>query len=95
MCHVAEPRDVNPYFKMLSTPQLYDLGGELGLNITELRRVSGQELPGELAERWLRRDDAVHKTSGTASWGSLIKALRSQVVGATGVAERIEREKLT
>ena len=95
MCHVAEPRDVNPYIKMLSTPQLYDLGGELGLNITELRRVSGQELPGELAERWLRGDDAVHKTSGTPSWGSLIKALRSQVVGATGVADRIEREKLT
>ena len=90
-----QARDVNPYLKMLSTPQLYDLSGELGLNITELRRVSGQELPGELAERWLREDDAVYKTSGTPSWSSLIKALRSQVVGATGVADRIQQEKLT
>ena len=80
---------------MLGTAKLYDLGGQLGLNVTELKRVCGQELPWELAERWLRGDDAVRKTSGTPTWGSLIKALRSEVVGATGVADRIEREKLT
>ena len=94
-CHVSELRDaalVNPYLKKLGNPKLYELGGALGLNITELKRVSGQELPLELAGRWLREDDDVHKTSGTPSWSSLIKAL--QAVGATGVADKIKRERL-
>ena len=93
MCHVAELRDVNSYLKLLDTPDLYKLGTELGLNFTKLKKVPGQELPLELAERWLREDDNVHKTSGTPTWGSLINAL--QTTGATGVADRIEREKLT
>ena len=96
VCHVSEPNDtalINLYLKMLDNPKLYELGGELGLNITELRRVSGESLPLMLAERWLREDDAVHRTSGTPTWGSLTKAL--QAIGATGVADRIVREKLT
>ena len=88
---VSEPRDaalVNPYLKKLDTAKLLELGGALGLNITELGRVPGDNLTLVLAERWLREDDNVHTFSGTPSWGSLIKALRA--VGANGVANEIE-----
>ena len=75
---------------MLDTARLYELGGELGVNITELRRIPAERLPLELCERWLREDDDVYLASGTPTWSSLVTALRS--IGASGVANRIERE---
>ena len=76
---------------MLSTAQLYELGVELGLNITELRRIPIEQLPLELYERWLRGDDAVIQTSSPPAWSSLVTALRK--IGASGVADGIEHER--
>ena len=76
---------------MLDTPKLYELGGELGLNITELIRIPTQHLPVQLCIRWLREDDDVHQTSGTPTWSSLVRAVRS--IGANGLANRIELER--
>ena len=78
--------------KMLETEKLYELGGELGLNITGLRRINSEQLPLKLCERWLREDDNVHQTSGLPTWSSLVRALRN--IGANGIAARIEQEKL-
>ena len=81
-------REVNPHLKELDTTKLYELGGELGLNTTELGRIDPEQLPLKLCERWLREDDDVHQTSGPPTWSSLVRALRN--IGATGVANRIE-----
>ena len=75
---------------MLDTARLYELGGELGVNITELRRIPAERLPLELCERWLRENDDVLQTSGIPTWISLVRPLRS--IGANGLANRIERE---
>ena len=87
-CSQAE---VNRYLKKLDTAKLYELGGELGLSIRELKRIPTEHLPLELCERWLREDENVQQTSGTPTWRSLVTALRG--IGATGVAECIERER--
>ena len=76
---------------MLRNDKLYELGVELGLNITELKRVASIELPLELCGRWLRGDDDVLQTSGTPTWSSLVRALRN--IGASGVARSIEQER--
>ena len=76
---------------MLDTARLYELGGELGLNITKLKRIPAQQLPLELCEQWLRGDDDVLQTSGTPTLSSLVRAMRS--IGASGVTDRIERER--
>ena len=78
------------YLKTLDTPRLYELGGELGLQISRLRRTPARALPFELCERWLRGDDDVLKTSSPPTWSSLVRALRS--IRACGVANVIERE---
>ena len=73
---------------MLSIAKLYELGGELGLNITDMRRIAPEQLPLELCMRWLREDDAVYRTP---TWNSLATALRN--IGANGVASSIEQER--
>ena len=85
-------REVIPHLKKLDTAKLYELGVELGLNITELKRIPTEQLPLEMCERWLREDDKVHQTSGTPTWSSLATALRN--IGASGVASSIDREIL-
>ena len=84
--------EANPYLHKLSTAKLYELGGELGLNITELERIPTERLPLGLCIRWLRGDDDVHQTSGPPTWSSLVRALRN--IGASGVASSIEQEKM-
>ena len=76
---------------MLSIAKLYELGGELGLNITDMRRIAPEQLPLELCKRWLREDDDVHQTCGTPTWNSLVTALRN--IGTSGLANMIEQER--
>ena len=86
-----QAREVIPHLKKLDTVKLYELGEQLGLNFTELKRVHTEQLPLELCERWLREDDDVHSTSGAPTRQSLVKALRK--IGANGVANSVEQEK--
>ena len=93
MCFLTEKPcspEVFQYLKHLDTAKLYELGGELGLSITELKGVSLEQLPFELCERWLRQEDDTHQRSDTPNWSSLVRALRS--IGASGVACKIEQD---
>ena len=82
-------REANPYLKKLDTAKLIELGVELGLNRTELKRIAPTELSLELCERWLRKDDDVNQTP---TWSILATALRN--IGVGGVAKSIEKEKI-
>ena len=85
--------EVTSYLRKLDNVKLYDLAGELGLNVTDLRnRVSVDSLPRVLCERWLREDDDVQTRSGDPSWSSLAKAMCR--IGANGLARKIEKEKI-
>lgn len=86
-------REVYSYLKDLENAKLLDLGVELGLNIAELRKSLPKELAMDLCQSWLREDYEVHKVSGSPTWRSLVRALRE--VGATGIANKIEQEKIT
>ena len=82
-------REANPYLKKLDTAKLIELGVELGLNRTELKRTAPAELSLELCEKWLREDDNVNQTP---TWSSLATALRK--IGVGGVAKIIEEEEM-
>ena len=75
----------------LDNTTLYELGIELGLDITELIIVPTDQLPLELCERWLCGDDDVLQTSGNPTWISLIRALIN--IDLDGLADRIEQER--
>ena len=82
--------DVLHYLKDLDAPKLLELGGELGLNPSELDKVPPQELARKLSIGWIQKEYCVKERSGTPTWRSLIKALRQ--VGANGIVDRIEED---
>ena len=78
------------YIKDLGTDKLLELGGELGLDPIELEAIPSQHLARTLSIGWIQEQQNVKEASGTPTWRSLTKALRQ--VGATGIADRIEKE---
>ena len=86
------PAEVNQFIKVLDTPRLYELGGELGLNTSVLRKIPSLELPLKLSELWLGADHDVLEVSGAPSWEGLVEALIA--VGAKGVATKVKDEKM-
>ena len=47
----------------------------------------------DMIDAWLQKEDQVLKR-GMPTWETLVKALRDRRVNQTGVADRIETEKL-
>lgn len=81
------------YLKDLSTEKLLELGGNLGLNPTELDKIPSQGLARQLSIGWIQEQYNVKEASGIPTWRNLIKALKE--VGATGVADKIVEEILS
>ena len=56
--------------------------------------MSGSEtFLDDMIDAWLQREDQVLK-KGKPTWETLVKALRHPKVNQTGIAEKIETEKL-
>ena len=88
---LANSSEVSGYIEDLDVPRLYELGGQLGLKTAKLRKIPSLQLSLKMSELWLQQDYNVSKI-GAPSWKRLVTALRS--VGANGVADRVEMDKL-
>ena len=88
---LANSSEVSEYIEDLDVARLYELGGQLGLKTAKLRKIPSLQLSLKMSELWLQQDYSVSKI-GTPSWKGLVRALRS--VGANGVANKVEREKI-
>ena len=68
--------EVVTYLKHLESSHLVQLGGELGLNYSNLKRMDGsQDMADQVVHAWLLRQDKVLVTSGIPTYESLAIAL--------------------
>ena len=81
------------YIKDLDFEVLIELGVQLGLKRSTLRRSSAHSLAGDLIQGWLRRDYRVLDETGEPTWQSLANAL--EAVGLVGIAHDIIADKVT
>ena len=73
---------------------IYNLGLTLGLYSHRLKSMRDSETFSEdMIVAWLQKEDQVLKR-GVPTWETLVKALRDPRVNQTGVAAKIETEKL-
>ena len=93
--HVLGPSDddwseIVGYLRTLDANQIRRLGGELGINIFKLEKMT--TLPDDMVKSWLRKEDKVKEKCGDPlTWEALVNAL--QTIGQNGIADDIQRDK--
>ena len=93
---VEDLRVVMEYTCDLSQTQLFELGIQLGLHFSTLRKLrenSPNLLRMEMMNAWLSRQDSV-KEIGIPSWRVLVIALRKKPVNCNLIADTIEKKFL-
>ena len=91
---IIDVHEVTNYLLDLTQTDIHNLGLTLGLNYPHLRNMASLEtFRDDMIAAWLQKEDQV-TTWGVPTWETLVKALRDHRVNQTGVADRIESEKL-
>ena len=86
--------EVTGYLLDLTKTHIHNLGLALGLYHRHLKSMGDSDtFLDDMIDAWLQREDQVLKR-GVPTWETLVKALRDRRVNQTGVADRIETEKL-
>ena len=86
--------DVTDYLLSLDKSSISQLGLVLGLSHRRLKGMKDSEtFLEDMIEAWLQKVDQVQKR-GVPTWQRLVEALRHDRVGQTGIASKIETEKL-
>ena len=86
--------EVTNYLLDLTQTDIHNLGLTLGLNHPHLKRMASSEtFRDDMIAAWLQKEDQVTKR-GVPTWETLVKALRDRRVNQTGVAYKIETEKM-
>ena len=86
--------EVTYYLLDLGQIDIHSLGLTLGLSYHHLRNMSNSDtFRDDMIAAWLQKEDQVLKR-GVPTWETLAKALRHPIVNQTGVADRIEIDKL-
>ena len=86
--------DVTDYLLHLGQTDIHNLGLVLGLSHPRLKYMSySNTFIYDMMAAWLQKEDQVMKR-GVPTWKTLVKALRHPRGNLTGVADRIETEKL-
>ena len=86
--------EVTDYLLDLRKNDIHNLGLTLGLYHPHLKNMRDSDtFRDDVIVAWLQREDQVLKR-GVPTWETLVKALRNPRVNQTGVADRIETEKL-
>ena len=85
--------DIKCYLLDLEKNHIYNLGLALGLSQRKVKRMRDSEtFIDDVLAAWLRREDDVQKR-GVPSWRTLVKALKHRLLGQTGAASDICRDK--
>ena len=86
--------EVTDYLLDFGQTDIHNLGLALGLYHPHLKSMSNPHTFREdVIAAWLQKEDQVTKR-GVPTWETLAKALRHPRVNQTGVAEKIEADKL-
>ena len=86
--------EVTEYLLNLKQTDIYYLGLTLGLTHPHLKNIASSEtFRDDMIAAWLQKEDQVIKR-GMPTWETLVKALRDRRVNQTGVADKIETEKI-
>ena len=86
--------EVTDYLLDFGQTDIHNLGLALGLYHPHLKSMSNSlTFRDDMIAAWLQKEDQVLKR-GVPTWETLVKALRNPRVNQTGVADRIEIEKL-
>ena len=85
--------DIKCYLDDLEVTQIYNLGLALGLSQRKVKKMKESDtFLDDVLAAWLRREDAVEKR-GSPSWKTLVVALQHKLLGQTGIASDICRDK--
>ena len=86
--------EISGYLHGLDKNVMYDLGMELGLSQTRLKRMkaNSETFEDDVIAAWLRKEHNVSK-KGDPTWRTLANALSTPRVGQNGIANRIEKDK--
>ena len=86
--------EVTEYLLELKKTDIYNLGLTLGLNHFHLKEMESSETyRDDVIAAWLVKEDQV-TTRGLPTWKTLEKALRHTRLRQTGVADRINAERI-
>ena len=86
--------DVTGYLFRLDKTHVYHLGLVLGLSHHRVKEMEGSKtFLDDMIAAWLQKVDQVQKR-GAPTWQRLVKALKHDRVRQTGIASKIETEKL-
>ena len=83
--------EITDYLFELDKTNIYHLGLVLGLSHHQVKEMKDSEtFLDDMIAAWLQKVDQV----GIPTWQKLVKALRHKRVGQTGIANKIEKDKL-
>ena len=86
--------DVTDYLFRLDKTHVYHLGLVLGLSHHRVKEMEDSKtFLDDMIAAWLQKVDQVQKR-GVPTWQRLVEALKHDRVGQTGIASKIETEKL-
>ena len=86
--------EVTNYLLDLTQTDIHNLGLTLGLDYHHLKHMASSEtFRDDMIAAWLQKEDQVTK-KGIPTWETLVKALRDRRVNQTGVADKIEDDKI-
>ena len=86
--------EITAYLFRLDKTHIYHLGLVLGLSQHRVKGMKDSEtFLDDMIAAWLQKVDQVQKM-GAPTWQRLVEALKHDRVGHTGIASKIETEKL-
>ena len=94
--HVAikDHLEVTNYLLDFGKTDIHNLGLTLGLQHRHLKNMGDSDtFRDDMIDAWLQKEDQVLKM-GMPTWETLVKALRDRRVNQTGVADKIEKDKI-
>ena len=91
---IGDLYEVTDYLLDFVQADIHNLGITLGLYHPHLKNMAGSAtFRDDVIAAWLQKEDQVLKR-GVPTWEALVKALRDRRVNQTGVADKIETEKM-
>jgi len=86
--------DITDYLMELSKTEVYNLGLVLGLSKHRVEDImDSRPFLDEVITAWLQKVDLVKKR-GAPTWQRLVEALRHQRIGQSGIADKIEKDRI-
>ena len=85
--------DIKCYLLDLEKTHIYNLGLALGLSQRKVKNMRDSDtFVDDVLAAWLRKEDSV-ENKGVPSWRTLVRVLKHRLLGQTGIASQICKDK--